>query len=95
MFDSANPDFYIAHVDILRALVQGRELLYLSWFYHNEAYNPAITQADINEFVNHYSAPGGMRAGFEYYRAFSTGCNCMLSNLVLTNPAKNPNPKPH
>ena len=31
----------------------------------------AITQADIDEFVSHYSAPGGMRAGFEYYRAFS------------------------
>jgi pimeloyl-ACP methyl ester carboxylesterase len=57
--------------DIPEALVQGKELLYLSWFYHNEAYNPAaITQADINEFVNHYSAPGGMRAGFAYYKAF-------------------------
>ena len=30
----------------------------------------AITQADINEYVSHYSAPGGRRAGFEYYRAF-------------------------
>src|SRR5215467_12501800 len=57
--------------DIPEALVQGKELLYLSWFYHNLAYNPAaITQADINEFVSHYSAPGGMLAGFEYYRAF-------------------------
>ena len=47
------------------------KLMYLSWFYHNLAYNPAaITQADINEFVSHYSAPGGMHAGFEYYRAF-------------------------
>lgn len=35
------------------------------------AYNPeAIAEADIDEFVVHYSAPGGMRAGFEYYRAF-------------------------
>jgi hypothetical protein len=41
-----------------------------AWFYHNLAYNPAaITQADINEYVSHYSAPCGMRAGFEYYRA--------------------------
>jgi len=23
-----------------------------------------------NDFVSHYSAPGGMRTGFEYYRAF-------------------------
>jgi pimeloyl-ACP methyl ester carboxylesterase len=57
--------------DIPEALVQGKEMMYLSWFYRNLAYNPsAITQADINEFVSHYSAPGGMRAGFEYYRAF-------------------------
>jgi pimeloyl-ACP methyl ester carboxylesterase len=43
---------------------------YLSWFYQNLAYNPAaITQADINKYVSHYSAPGGMHAGFEYYRA--------------------------
>src|SRR5919205_579207 len=47
--------------DVPEALVQGKELIYLPWFLHNLAYNPAaITQADINEYVNHYSAPGGM-----------------------------------
>ena len=57
--------------DVPEALVQGKEMMYLPWFYRNLAYNPsAITQADINEYVSHYSAPGGMRAGFEYYRAF-------------------------
>jgi pimeloyl-ACP methyl ester carboxylesterase len=57
--------------DIPEALVDGKERMYLSWFYHNIAYNPAaITQADIDEFVNHYSAPGGMRDGFNYFRAF-------------------------
>ncbi|MFL6364409.1 MAG: alpha/beta fold hydrolase [Nitrososphaeraceae archaeon] len=57
--------------DIPEALVQGKELMYLTWFYRNLAYNPAaIMQADINEYVSHYSAPGGMRAGFEHYRAF-------------------------
>src|SRR5215218_9698645 len=56
--------------DVPEALVQDKEMMYLSWFYQNLAYNPAaITQADINEYVSHYSAPGGMRAGFEYYRA--------------------------
>jgi pimeloyl-ACP methyl ester carboxylesterase len=56
--------------DVPEALVQGKEMTYLSWFYQNLAYNPAaITQADVNEYVSHYSAPGGMRAGFEYYRA--------------------------
>jgi len=45
--------------------------MYLSWFYHNLAYNPAaITQADIDEFVSHYSAPGGMRAGLSIIELF-------------------------
>ena len=38
--------------DLPEALIQGKEMMYLSWFYHNFAYNPAaITQADINEYV--------------------------------------------
>src|SRR5437764_13017964 len=57
--------------DVSEALVEGKEMMYLPWFYHGLAYNPAaIKQADINEYVSHYSAPGGMHAGFEYYRAF-------------------------
>jgi pimeloyl-ACP methyl ester carboxylesterase len=57
--------------DVPEALVQGKEMMYLSWFLRGLAFNPAaITQEDINEYVSHYSAPGGMRAGFEYYRAF-------------------------
>ena len=57
--------------NVPEALVQGKEMMYLSWFFRGLPYNPsAITEADINEYVNHYSAPGGMRAGFEYYRAF-------------------------
>ncbi len=57
--------------DIPEALVEGKETIYLSWFYQNLAYNQsAITASDIGEYVRHYSTPGGMRAGFEYYRAF-------------------------
>ncbi len=57
--------------DLPEALTAGKEREYLSWFYTTFAYNPyAITQADVDEYVRHYSAPGGMRAGFEYYRAF-------------------------
>ena len=51
------------------ALVQGKDIIYLSWFFNNLAYNPSALTPDINEFVSHYAAPGGMRAGFEYYRA--------------------------
>lgn len=57
--------------DMPETLVEGKEREYLTWFYSNYSYNPAaITKEDIVEYVSHYSAPGGMRAGFEYYRAF-------------------------
>ena len=70
------------------ALVEGREQEYLSWFFQNLPFNPAaITQTDINEYVSHYSAPGGMRAGFEYYRAFPQDAiqnmNYSKSNLTM------------
>jgi len=56
--------------DLPEALVTGRERTYLSWFYRLAAYNPtAISAAEIDEYVRCYSAAGGMRAGFEYYRA--------------------------
>jgi pimeloyl-ACP methyl ester carboxylesterase len=75
--------------DLPEALVNGKELTYLSWFYHNLAYNPAaITQAAINEYVSHYSAPGGMRAGFAYYRALPQDAieNMNYSKTKLTMP---------
>ena len=75
--------------DVPEALVQGKEMMYLSWFFHNLPFNPAaITQADINEYVSHYSAPGGMRAGFEYYRAFPQDAiqNMNYSKTKLTMP---------
>jgi pimeloyl-ACP methyl ester carboxylesterase len=55
--------------DIPEMLVQGHEKEYLSWFYRHTCNPTAITKEDIDEYVSHYSAPGGMRAGFEYYRA--------------------------
>jgi pimeloyl-ACP methyl ester carboxylesterase len=76
-------------LDVPEVLVQGKEMMYLSWFYRNLAYNPsAITQRDINEFVSHYSAPGGMHAGFEYYRAFPLDAiqNMNYSKTKLTMP---------
>jgi pimeloyl-ACP methyl ester carboxylesterase len=75
--------------DVPEALVEGKEMMYLPWFFHNLAYNPAaITQESINEYVSHYSAPGGMRAGFEYYRAFPQDAiqNMNYSKTKLTMP---------
>jgi pimeloyl-ACP methyl ester carboxylesterase len=75
--------------DLPEALVNGKETTYLSWFYNNLAYNPAaITQDAINQYVSHYSAPGGMRAGFEYYRALPQDAmqNMNYSKAKLTMP---------
>lgn len=56
--------------DLPEALVAGRERLYLSWFYRHEAYDPtAVDEEAIDEYVRCYAAEGGLRAGFEYYRA--------------------------
>jgi pimeloyl-ACP methyl ester carboxylesterase len=58
--------------DLPEALVAGRERTYLTWFYRT-AYDPTIiTEEAIDEYVRCYSAPGGLRAGFEYYRAIFT-----------------------
>lgn len=75
--------------DVPEALVQGKEMIYLSWFFSGLTYNPsAITKADIDEYVSHYSSPGGLRAGFEYYRAFPQDAiqNQNYSKTKLTMP---------
>jgi pimeloyl-ACP methyl ester carboxylesterase len=71
------------------SLVQGKEREYLSWHYQNLAHNPAaITQEAVNEYVSHYSSPGGMRAGFEHYRAMPQDAiqNQNYSKTKLTMP---------
>lgn len=56
--------------DLPEALVQGRERIYLQWFYDTFAYRAgAINEAALDEFVRTYSQPGALRAGFAYYRA--------------------------
>jgi pimeloyl-ACP methyl ester carboxylesterase len=75
--------------DIPELLTAGNEREYLSWHYRGLAYNrEAITEADIDTYVSSYSAPGGMRAGFEYYRAFPVNAeqNKVLSETKLPMP---------
>lgn len=58
--------------DVPEALVTGRERSYLTWFFKTFAYDKAaIGEAEIDEYVRCYSAPGGLRAGFAHYRAFA------------------------
>lgn len=57
-------------LDLPEALTQGREEVYLTWFYHTFGYRPdAIGEADVAEYLRTYRQPGAMRAGFAYYRA--------------------------
>ena len=55
--------------DLPEALIQGRERIYLQWFYQTFAYDPtAIDDDALDEFVRTYAQPGALRAGFSYYR---------------------------
>jgi pimeloyl-ACP methyl ester carboxylesterase len=55
--------------DLPEALVQGRERIYLSWFYREFSWQPnAVTAEDVDEYIRTYSQPGGLRSGFAYYR---------------------------
>ncbi|MCG8155414.1 alpha/beta hydrolase [Brenneria goodwinii] len=57
--------------DLAQLLVVGREREYLSYFFKTYAWDPtAITPSDLDEFVRCYAAPGGLRGGFEFYKAF-------------------------
>jgi pimeloyl-ACP methyl ester carboxylesterase len=59
--------------DLPERLVAGRERLYLDWFYKEGAYDPsAIDDEARDEYVRCYSQAGGLRGGFEYYRAYET-----------------------
>lgn len=52
------------------ALTDGREDLYLRFFYRFGGASPdAISEAAQAEYVRAYSQPGAMTAGFNYYRA--------------------------
>jgi pimeloyl-ACP methyl ester carboxylesterase len=51
------------------ALVQGRERVYLSWFYEAFSWQrDAFTAADIDEYLRTYGEPDALRAGFAFYR---------------------------
>jgi pimeloyl-ACP methyl ester carboxylesterase len=58
-------------IDLPEALVVGRERIYLKHFYDRLCVNPAaITPHDLDHYTTSFAQPGGMRCGFELYRAF-------------------------
>ena len=54
------------------ALVHGRERIYFEHFWNDFAADPdhSVPERDRWIYAKAYARPGGMRAGFEYFRAF-------------------------
>jgi pimeloyl-ACP methyl ester carboxylesterase len=54
------------------ALVKGRERVYFEHFWNDFAADPkhSVSEADRQLYAEAYAQPGGMRAGFEYFRNF-------------------------
>lgn len=56
--------------DLPEMLTAGRERQYLGWFFRTKAVVPgAIGEEDLAVYVEAYSRPGAMTAGFHFYRA--------------------------
>jgi len=55
--------------DLPEKLIEGKEDIYLNWFYDWTYNQSAITSEAREEYIKQYSKPGALRAGFEYYRA--------------------------
>jgi pimeloyl-ACP methyl ester carboxylesterase len=56
--------------ELNEALVRGREHAFFSWQFRNKAGRPdALSEGDIATYVEAYSDPETLRAGFDYYRA--------------------------
>jgi pimeloyl-ACP methyl ester carboxylesterase/heme-degrading monooxygenase HmoA len=82
---SQNTWFYSFHQapNFAEVLIEGREREYLSWCYQHFSYNPAaITEADIDEYVRTYSAPGAIHAIASLYRTIPTDIEHNQANLV-------------
>jgi len=58
--------------EIPLALVKGRERTYFEHFWNDFAADPkkSVPEADRRIYAEAYAQPGGMRAGFEYFRNF-------------------------
>jgi pimeloyl-ACP methyl ester carboxylesterase len=78
VFDRLMADSRLWHMpfhrtpDVPEFLTAGRERGYLSTFFTSKTLNGnAFSEADIDHYAAIYATPGGMRAGFEVYRALA------------------------
>jgi pimeloyl-ACP methyl ester carboxylesterase len=71
-------------------LVAGRERIYFEHFWNDFAADPkhSIPEKDRVFYTEQYAQPGGMRAGFEYFRAFDQDAKdfAAFSKTKLTMP---------
>jgi pimeloyl-ACP methyl ester carboxylesterase len=71
-------------------LVAGRERIYFEHFWNDFAADPkhSIPEKDREFYTTQYAQPGGMRAGFEYFRAFDQDAKdfAAFSQTKLTMP---------
>lgn len=60
------------HGEVPLALVKGRERIYFEHFWNDFAADPkhSVSEADRRIYAKAYAQPGGMRAGFEYFKNF-------------------------
>ena len=60
------------HGEVPLALVKGRERTYFEHFWNDFAADPkhSVPEADRRFYAKEYAKPGGMRAGFEYFKNF-------------------------
>jgi len=67
------------------ALVHGRERIYFEHFWNDFAADPkhSVPERDRRIYAKAYARPGGMRAGFEYFRAFEQDAKD-FARLALT-----------
>jgi pimeloyl-ACP methyl ester carboxylesterase len=55
--------------DLPAELTQGKEALYVGWWYKNKVYKPgSIPASDVAAYVASYARPGRMDAAFDYCR---------------------------
>jgi pimeloyl-ACP methyl ester carboxylesterase len=72
------------------ALVKGRERTYFEHFWNDFAADPkhSVSETDRQLYAQAYAQPGGMRAGFEYFRNFERDAAdfALLSKIALPMP---------
>lgn len=55
--------------DLPESLIEGKENLYFSWFLKSFAMNHVAVDAEIPRVVSEFTAPGGVRAALQLFRA--------------------------